>query len=135
MKKRLFALFASLFIAFSLWAQNPTKDFPYYYYTSSEKSYYDYQDLFYYGEVIEDNDEWKVTLSLNGNTHYIITQYKYGKAETEATLRSVLKSHKSVYKNLDAKIDKDKGTNYNVCLVFFDSNNRLICSATYSENY
>ena len=81
---------------------------------------------------------WKTIMSglyKSGNTHYIVTQYKSGKQESEATLKSVLKKHKSVYKELDSKIDADKGTNYNVCLLFFDYGNNLICSAQYSENY
>jgi len=136
MKKKISLIFASLFLVFALWAQNPTKDFPYYYYNSSEKNYYDYAYIMRYPvKTLEDNNEWTVTLYKSGNTHYIVTQYKSGKQENEATLKSVLKKHKSVYKELDSKIDADKGTNYNVCLLFFDYGNNLICSAQYSENY
>lgn len=136
MKKKLLGLFSFLFFVAALWAQNPTKDFPYYYYNSSERDYYDYANVFRYeGTLLEDNDEWKVTLYLSGKTHYIVHKYKYGKQESEAALKKVLKNHASTYKNLDSKIDRNKGENYNVCLIFFDYGNNLICSATYSENY
>jgi len=136
MKRKLFALFLSVFLAVSLWAQNPTRDFPYYYFNSSEK---DYEDFYYVlssgGQLLEDDSEWNVTLYSYGTTNYIVTVYKPGKAQGENELRRVLKDHISTYKNLDSKIDASTGYDYKVCLVFFDSNYNLICSAQYSENY
>ena len=134
MKKKIISALLSLLFVFALWAQNPTADFPYYYYNSYERSYDDY-NLGSFIKTLEDNDEWTVKLYRSGNTHYIVTKYKYGKDESESELRSVLRKHKSVYKELDRKIDNDKGTNYNVCLIFIDCWENLICSAQYSENY
>ena len=135
MKRKIFALLVSVFFAFVLWAQEPTKDFPYRYYNSTEKSYYAYSNYFSSGTELEDDDEWKVVLYQYGTTHFIVTKYKPGKAPSETELKKVLKEHVSVYKELDSKIDKNKKTNYDVCLIFVDSSNNLICSATYSEDY
>lgn len=135
MKRKIFTILFSLFFAFVLWAQKPTKDFPYEYYNNSEKDYSNYKNYFTNGKLLEDDDEWKVVLYQYGTTHFIVTKYKPGKAPSEAELKKVLKEHKSVYKELDSKIDKNKKKNYDVCLIFVDSSNNLICSATYSEDY
>ncbi|MCR5766095.1 MAG: hypothetical protein K6G09_08995 [Treponema sp.] len=136
MKRKLFALFLSVFFAFALWAQKPTQFFPYEYYNSSERDYYDYVGILNSrGETLEDDSEWTVTLYNYGSTYYIVTKYKPGKEQSENKLIPVLTDHSSTYKKLDSKIDESKGRDYHVCLVFFDSEDHLICSAQYSENY
>ncbi len=135
MKRKIFTILFSIIFAFVLWAQEPTKEFPYKYYNSTEKDYYVYSRNFYYGTELEDNEEWTVTLYQCGTVNYIVTKYKPGKAPSENDLKKVLKDHKSVYKALDEKIDKNKKDDYHVCLIFIDSFDYLICSATYSEDY
>lgn len=139
MLKKFLMVLVALFVFATLWAQNPTKDFPYYYYEKSGGPNNCY-DLFNEndpknGKKIENDDEWAVMLYRSGTIHYLLHIYKPGKAESSSELKRVLKEHISVYKKLDKKIDEHKGSNYHVCLVFVDADGQLISSALYSEDY
>ena len=142
MLKKFLAVLVVLFVFTAVWAQNPTKNFPYYYYETSggPNNCYDslarnFARIKSGGVELENNDEWTVALYRNGTTHYLVHQYASGKAESRAELIEVLKKHKSVYKELDKKIDEEKKRNFHVCLVFIDASGQLISSALYSENY
>ena len=130
MKRKLSALFLSLFLVFALWAQNPTKDFPYYYYDSTEYSYYDY-GLSAYNKIkeIRNDETWTITLYRKDNTDYIVFKYNE-KAPTEKDIKRMLERNKSVWKNYD----KENGSP-GVCHIFLDSKGSFICSAEYSEDY
>lgn len=139
MLKKFLAVLVALFVFATLWAQNPTKDFPYYYYETPGGTNNCYDLLMKNepenGKEIENNDEWTVLLIRSRTIHYLLHIYKPGQAESRSELRRVLAKHKSVYKELDEKIDKHKRNNYHVCLLFFDASHNLISSALYSEDY
>lgn len=137
--KKFLAVLTVLFLFATLWAQNPTKDFPYYYYETpgGPNNCYDLlgEDNPKNGKKIENDDEWAVMLYRSGTIHYLLHMYKPGKAESSSKLKKVLADHKSVYKELDRKIDQHKRSNYHLCLVFVDASGQLISSALYSEDY
>ena len=138
MLKKFLAVLVVLFVFTAVWAQNPTKNFPYYYYETSGGINNCYDNMprnAGSGKILETNEEWTVILYRSGLTHYLVHQYASGKAESRAELRDVLEKHKSVYKELDKKIDEEKKRNFHVCLVFIDASGQLISSALYSENY
>lgn len=133
--KKFFTVFALFFLVAFLFAKGPTKDFPYEYYTSSERDWSYYSSYCRTGKLLDDDSEWKVFLCKSYRTCYIVHKYKQGKEPRVDDLYKILKDHKSVYKTLDSKIDKLKGYDCDVCLVFLDCYNQLILSATYSEDY
>lgn len=138
MLKKFLAVLAVLFVFAAVRAQNPTKDFPYYYYETPggpNNCYDNMQRNAGNGKVLETNDEWTVILYRSGTTHYIVHKYANGKNESRSELKRVLAEHKSVYKELDRKIDKEKNKDFQVCLVFIDASGQLISSALYSEDY
>ena len=57
------------------------------------------------------------------------------KAASEGDIKHTLKVFKDVAANLDKKIDKKQGEDFDICLIFTNYQNELICSAYYSENY
>lgn len=138
MLKKFLTLLTVLFVFVTLWAQNPTKKFPYYYYETSGGPYNCYDEYRSYkntAQVLENSEDWTVTLYRSNITHYLVHQYASGKAASRSELKRVLVENKSVYKELDKKIDEKKERNFHVCLVFLDEYGRLISSAFYSEDY
>jgi len=135
MKKKIaFVLSIFLFISF-LWCQNPKKDFPYYYYDSTEKSFNEYVRYFSNDyRKIEDNSEHTILMAKNSNCYYIWTKYKPLVDPEEEEIKNTLKTFQSVAANLDSRLDKKMNTDTSVFFIFTDSNNQLICSARYSDN-
>ena len=141
-KRKLLSLVFGFFFLLSVWAQRPTKDFPYEYYNSREKSYnslkseYDLRNS--KSQPTEnkhpDYDSVTVYRSACKNTHVVVFKYKASKNPSERDIRQKLSELRPSIKTLDKKIDGDNG-DMDVCFIFLDSNNNLICSAVYSENY
>lgn len=136
MKRKILVILSSLFLSIFFWAQEPTKDFPYYYFDKTEKSFGDYC-CYLQGskEEIEDNKEHSITMYKYKNTYYIWVKYKQGQAASEGDIKYTLKEFKDVAAHLDSRLDHKQGMNMNFCIIFTDSNNELICSAKYSEAY
>ena len=136
MKRKLFAIFLSVFFALALWAQAPTKDFPYEYYDWRELDYNYFSQYFANPKKLEENDEWIVTLYNYGdNLYFIEHRYKQAKDPSANELKSVLKNHISTYRVLDQRLDSDKYDDCEVWLIFTDFYHNLICAATYQETY
>lgn len=135
MKRKLFAIFLSIFFALALWARIPTKDFPYWYYDSSEKELDFFARYFYHPKQLEENDEWIVTLYNDDNLYFIVHRYKQGREQSADELEDVLRNHISTYKILDRRFDLTKNENCDVWLIFTDFQDNLICAATYQETY
>ena len=136
MKRKLFAIFLSVFFALALWAQNPTKDFPYKYYDfRDDYDYYYFSRYFANPKQLEENDEWIVTLYNNDNLYFIEHRYKQAREQSAYELKEVLRNHISTYRALDQKIDSNKNDDCDVWLIFTDFYHNLICAATYQETY
>ena len=141
-KRKFLSFVLGLFLLLSVWAQRPTKDFPYEYYNSSEKSYNSLKseyDLSHSKSQLTENkhpdyDSVTVYRSEYKNSHVVVFKYKASKNPSEKTVRQKLSELRPSIKTLDKKIDGDNG-DMDVCFIFLDSNNNLICSAVYSENY
>ena len=134
MKHKLSIFLSAIFLSVFLWAQNPTANFPYYYYDSSERSFDDYS-YYLYGdyEIIEDNSEHTIKMYKSGSTYYIWVRYKNGQAASEGDIKQTLKVNKDVAANLDSRLDSKQYKDMHVCIIFTDSNNQLICSAQYDD--
>jgi len=133
MKRKISVFFAFLSFAAFLWAQNPTKGFPYYYYDTSERNFSDYSPyLSGKSTLIEENDEHTIRMYKNGSSYYIWCQYKRGKAASKSDIKHTLKVNSDVAANLDSRLDRKQGCDMSVCMIFTDSESELICSAKYS---
>ena len=108
MKRKILSFILSLLVAFSLWAQNPTKSFPYYYYTGAEKSWSSYNCS--YVKTIRDNSTWTVYLYESSYNDYIVFRYK--KSISEKKIKNTLDRDASIWKNYD-----HKNGSSGVCLV------------------
>lgn len=129
-KRKLLSVVFGFFFLLSVWAQRPTKDFPYEYYNSSECSLANYRFINYEKPKPKRDDEnWTVTLYVRKDADYIVFEYKE-KAPAERDIKNMLEKNKSVWKNYDAE-----NGSADLCLIFLDSSGSLICSAKYSENY
>lgn len=129
MKKKLFGLFAAIFLAVSLWAQDPTKAFPYYYYnTTAEARYYSVRNS---GSYLDSDEDMTIYFCKSGRTFVMI--HKYNKKQSESSVRSQLKDYQDLYANLDSRIDSDWGRDMDVCLLYLNPDGSLICEATYSK--
>ena len=136
MKKRISLVLSVLFLSAFLWAQAPSKSFPFYYYNKSEKSFSDYEyQLSGTNKIIENNDEHTIKMYKSGDTYYIWIKYKSGKAASESDIKHTLKVNKDVAANLDKRLDRKQDEDMDVCLIFTNYKNELICSAFYSEKY
>ena len=71
----------------------------------------------------------------SGDTYYIWIKYKSGKAASESDIKHTLKVNKDVAANLDKRLDRKQDEDMDVCLIFTNYKNELICSAFYSEKY
>jgi len=128
-KRKFLSFVFGLFLLLSVWAQRPTKEFPYEYYNSSERSIKNYDFTSAVQGTKRGDENWTVTLYVKKSTDYIVFQYKE-KAPAEKDIKNMLKNNKSVWKAYD-----EKNGSADLCLIFLDSNGSLICSAEYSENY
>ena len=136
MKRRISIILSVLFLSAFLWAQEPSKSFPYYYYNKKEASFSQYENrLSGKSKTIEDNDEHTIRMFKYGSTYYIWIKYKFGKAASESDIKHTLKVNKNVAANLDKRLDRKQDEDMDVCLIFTNSKNELICSAKYSEDY
>lgn len=134
MKHKISIFLSAIFLSVFLWAQNPTANFPYYYYDSSERSFAYYaEELYGYSQSIEDNSEHTIKLYKSGYTYYIWVKYKSGQAPSEKAIKETLKENKDVAANLDQRLDSKQYSDMDVCIIFTDSNNQLICSAQYDD--
>ncbi len=128
-KRKFLSVVFGLFFLLSVWAQRPTKDFPYEYYNSSERSIKYYHLDSENGRPKRNDENWTVTLYVEKYTDYIVFQYKE-KSPTESDIKNMLRNNKSVWKAYDGE-----NGSADLCLIFLDSEGNLICSAEYSENY
>ena len=134
MKRKISIILSAFFLSVFLWAQAPEKNFPYYYYDSSEASFSDYEDcLSGKSKLIEEDDEHIIKMYKSNNTYYIWIKYKLGKAASKGDIKHTLKVYKDVAKSLDNRLDKKMRENMSVELIFTNYKNELICSAYYSE--
>jgi hypothetical protein len=136
MKRKICIILSTLLLSAFLWAQDPSKSFPYYYYDKSERSFSDYEyHLTGRNKLIEEDDEHTIKMYKDNDTYYIWVKYKMLSAASEGDIKHTLKVFKDVAANLDQKLDRKQGEDVDICLIFTKHNNELICSAYYSENY
>lgn len=132
MKRILFIILAALFVNTSLFAQKPERDFPYYYYNKNEKTFSDYADhLNGRRETIRENDNCTVLMFNDGSGYYIWIQYE--SAPSEINIKYTLKLYQDIAKNLDKRLDEKNRRDVNTWFIFTDSEENLICAATYCE--
>ena len=127
-KKVLSVIFASFFI-FSLWGKAPTRENPYENYDSTERSFSSFNLYGCESQKIRDDKTWTVTLYRKSNTDYIVFQFKKNSPD-KSDIEKMLEKNQSIWK----KYNKDNG-DVGLFHIFLDSNEGLIYSARYSEDY
>lgn len=131
--KRIFILFLlTLFATISLCAQKPEKNFPFYYYDKTEKTFSDYADhLNGRRETIKETKNCTILMFNDGTGYYIWIQYK--KAPSADDIKYSLTEYQDITRELDKKLDEKNRRDVNTYYIFTNSKNKLICAATYCE--
>ena len=129
MKRKLFALFLSVFFALSIWAKGPEKSFHYQYHDKDEGYSFSSFGLnsYYFVETVEDTNKWQVMLYRKNYTDYIVFYYKK-KAPSQREIRDMLKNSQNIWKTYD-----EENGSPDVCHIFLDENGNFLYSAKYCE--
>lgn len=133
MKRMLLFIFVISFLSFSISAEKPERDFPYYYYNNSEKNFACYSDhLIGRREILSETDNHTISLLNDGTGYYL--WIKYISAPSEIEIKYTLKIYKDIAAKLSKKlIKKNNNRNVDLCIIFSDDEDNLICAATYCE--
>ena len=129
MKKKTLSIILSSFFIFSLWGKAPTREMPYENYDSSERSFSSFGLYGSASKEIRNDKTWNVTLYRKSNTDYIVFQFKKNSPD-KSDIEKMLKKNQSIWE----KYNRDNG-DVGLVHIFLDSNDELIYSARYSEDY
>lgn len=132
MKRMFLFIFVISFLSFSLSAEKPERDFPYYYYNTSEKTFGCYSDhLIGRQEILSETDNQTISLLNDGTGYYLWV--KYISAPSEIDIKYTLKTYKDIVAKLSKKLNEKNNRNVDFCIIFSDEEENLICAATYCE--
>lgn len=136
MKKKILMILVSLLFFVTLWAQNPTKDFPYYYSDNPQTSYSDYKRCTNGELIVKDfeGDAFSGSYFQSANHHCFVFLYNKNKNDIQKAAVDFLGNYRSLFKNFDNEIDKDNGTNLRLTIVFVNADQNAVASAIYDEN-
>lgn len=132
MKRMFLLIFVISFLSFSLSAEKPERDFPYYYYNTSEKSFGCYSDhLIGRQEILSETDNQTISLLNDGTGYYL--WIKYISAPSEIEIKYTLKMYQDVISKLSDRLNKKNNRDVEFSIIFSDEEDNFICAATYCE--
>lgn len=132
MKRIFLFIFVICFLSFSLSAEKPERDFPYYYYNTSEKTFACYSDhLIGRREVLSETENQTISLLNDGTGYYL--WIKYISAPSEIEIKYTLKMYQDVISKLSDRLNRKNNRDVEFSIIFSDDEDNFICAATYCE--